>query len=68
MKHSFRDPLINPPKNKGKTGKGAKAVKEGKPNIMLTNNILERRESKVSKPFASAELKLTMEEENEGKM
>ena len=64
MKHSFRDPLINPPKNRGKIGKGAKPDNEGKHNIMLTNNILERRESKVSKPFASADLKLGMEEEN----
>lgn len=62
-KHSFHDPLINPPKIKTKKGANIKTIKESKPVGILGNNILERRGTKGIKSSQSGAIKNVLEEE-----
>lgn len=49
-KHSFQDPLINPPKPKVKKAKPNQPLSQPKPTNILGNNVLERRMTKPVKP------------------
>lgn len=50
FKHSFQDPILNPPKKKGKTNRTIKAAPIQKDNNVLSNNVLSRigKTSKVA--------------------
>jgi hypothetical protein len=53
-RHSFTDPLINPPKIKDKKKKNNPILVSSKPSKLLSNDVLERKTTKVSKPLAPA--------------
>lgn len=53
-RHSFTDPLINPPKIKEKKKKSNPMLVSSKPSKLLSNDVLERRTTKVNKPLAPA--------------
>lgn len=57
-KHSFYDPLINPPKLKPKKNKHNQSQHLNKPSPILSNNILERRTTKPVKSIALMESKM----------
>lgn len=61
-KHSFYDPLINPPKPKPKKTKPNQPQVVSKPTNILGNNILERRVTKPMKSLAVVESKMQGEE------
>ena len=67
-KHSFHDPLINPPKAQKKKGKNSKKGVEAKPTQSLANNILDRRGPKGTKTPVETDAKYGLEEENESKI
>jgi|688.fasta_scaffold1179146_1 hypothetical protein len=51
-KHSFTDPLINPPKNKDKKKKNNLIVSYTKSSKILSNDVLERKTTKIIRPLA----------------
>lgn len=61
-KHSFTDPLINPPKIKDKKKKNNPIVSNTKTSKVLSNDILERRPTKINRPLTVAEQKMAVEE------
>jgi len=60
-KHSFTDPLINPPKVKDIKKKNNPIAVQSKPSKVLSNDILERRPSKINRPLAVHEQKMAVE-------
>lgn len=64
-KHSFNDPLINPPKEKLKKPRTSNIKSIPKTNNLLVNNVLERRPTKPVKALTPVEPKMMMEEEAE---
>lgn len=67
-KHSFNDPLLNPPKPKPKKGRQTQINLQIKPVHVLANNILERRVSKPIKSPIVFESRMQGEEENENRI